>query len=72
MHRKIEIERACLENNAEPPQRVTWPPVDVMAEHMDAAMPCCEQMTDQGEQCRLAGAIQAEQHGKPARALWKT
>ena len=61
LHRQVEVERARLEHDAEPPQRLARRARDVVALDRDAAVARVEQPGDQREQRRLARAVQPEQ-----------
>jgi hypothetical protein len=58
---KLQVERARLEHDAEPAQRLGRLAADVIAEHGDAAGATVVEPGDQRKQRRLARAVQAEQ-----------
>ena len=60
-HRQIEVERARLEHDPEPPQRFARCCADVVAENADAAALNSEQPRHQREQRALAGTVEPEQ-----------
>ena len=64
---EVEVERARLEDDAEPPQRLARRAADVVAEDADRAVARVVEMADQREQRRLAGAVEAEQDGEGGR-----
>src|SRR5437868_11663961 len=64
--REVKIEGARLEDHAEPPQRLTGCLGDVMAEHLDPALARIIEPGQEGEERRLTGAIEPEQHREAA------
>src|SRR5215470_15386281 len=64
---EIEVEGARLEDHAEQPQGLARGARDVMPENPDLAALDRVEPHDQREQCALAGAVEAEQHGEGRR-----
>src|SRR5215831_13970903 len=66
-NREIQIERAGLEHNAENAQCLPRGAPHIVVKDPDASTLCGVQSSDQGKECALASAVEAEQYGKGCR-----